>query len=157
MMAMDFALPRLRLSPFWGITQEVPVVRSKLHGHRGVAAYDPERVEYTPLDPPYFSYPVSCATEAQARAVVQAFSRAEALRNPGDRRQAVFTILPGHGLILVEKWVEGKNAFQHLWELMDCGAIDISNSIPQGPFGYRIDSSGKMTLLELPPKWLQQS
>src|SRR5688500_12746213 len=76
-----------------------PVVRSKLHGHRGIAAYNPEYVEYAPLDPPYYRYLVSCATGAQALGIKQAFARSEALRNPVDPRQVVFTILPGHGVV----------------------------------------------------------
>jgi hypothetical protein len=48
----------------------------------------------------------------------------------------VFTILPGHGLVLVEKWVEGKAPFQVIWEAMDSRAIEISNQVPQGQVSY---------------------
>ncbi len=146
MMEMDRALPRIRLGPEWGIEAEVPVVRSKLHGHRGVAAYDPQRVEYVPLDPPYFYYLVSCATEAQAHAVKAAFARSEALQNPEDPRQLVFTVLPGHGIVIAEKWVAGKRPFQVIWEAMDAGSLEVENRVPQGPVSYIPSPEGRHVL-----------
>ncbi len=130
MMEMDRPLPRITLSPEWGVSTHVPVIRSKLHGHRSITAYDPARVEFVPLDPAYYYYPVSCATDAQARAVRDAFARSEALQNPMDSRQVAFTILPGHGVVIVEKWVWGKAPFQTIWELMDTGGLEV---VPQGP------------------------
>ena len=148
MVEIDLALPRIRLDESWGVEAEVPVVRSKLHGHRGVAAYDPRFVEYAPLDPPYFHYLVSCATSAQAQAVRGAFSRAEALRNPDDPRQLVFTVLPGHGLMVVEKWIPGKKPFQAIWEAMDAGYFVIDSHVPQGPLQFLPDEGGVMRLHE---------
>jgi hypothetical protein len=136
MMAIDLSLPRIKLRPEWGIPARVPVVRSKLHGHRGVAGYDPERVEFVPLDPPYYTYPVSCATEAQAQGIVAAFARSEALRNPDDPRKLVFTVLPGHGVVIAEKWVAGTQPFQTMVEFMDAGYLKVDNLIPQGPLQY---------------------
>jgi len=103
MMDMDSLLPTITLDPAWGISVPVPVVRSKLHGHRGIGAYDPRHVEFAPLDPPYYHYLVSCGTDAQARGIKEAFARSEALQNPEDPRQVVFTVLPGHGVVIVEK------------------------------------------------------
>jgi hypothetical protein len=137
MIGMDLELPRIGLSG----GAHVPVIRSKLHGHRGVQSFDPGRVEYVSLPESYLYYPVSCSTDAQYRAVQQAFSRSAALRNPDDPRQIVFTVLPGHGLVIVEKWVEGKQAFQTIWEAMDNREIEITNTIPQGPF--RFEQSGQ--------------
>ncbi|HMK09228.1 MAG TPA: hypothetical protein VK449_09390, partial [Anaerolineales bacterium] len=77
MIRMDAVLPRIRLPD----GTAVPVLRSKLHGHRGVAAFDPARVEFAPLDLPYYRYPVSCSTEAQAVAMERAFGRARSLRD----------------------------------------------------------------------------
>ncbi|MGD9092993.1 MAG: hypothetical protein PVF74_09090, partial [Anaerolineales bacterium] len=95
---MDESLPQIELNESeWGISATVPVARSKLHGHRGVSAFNPELVEYVPLDAAYYNYPVTCATEAQARGIHSAFSRSEALLNPDDTRQVVFTVLPTHG------------------------------------------------------------
>ncbi len=111
----------------------VPVARSKLHGHRGVAAYDPACVEYVPMTPPYFAYPVTCGTHAQAQGIKAAFARSEALRNPADPRQVVFTLLPTHGVFIVEKWVAGKAPFQVIWEHVDAGRLQIEPRIPQGP------------------------
>ena len=136
MMDMDFSLPKITLGDEWATPARVPVVRSKLHGHRGVSGYDPDRVEFTPLDSPYYNYPVSCATEAQAQGIVKAFSRSEALQNPDDPRQLAFTVLPGHGIVIAEKWVAGMKPFQTMVEFMDAGYIRIGNHIPQGPIRY---------------------
>lgn len=147
---MDEGLPRLTLP--WLVDDagqsiaDVPVARSKLHGHRGVRAYDPERVEHVRLDEPYYHYPVSCSTEAQARAIQAAFNRSEALRNPSDQRQVVFTILPGHGIVIAEKWVPGKEPFQLMWEFMDAGYLEIENLVPQGPLTFVPGEEGRMVL-----------
>ncbi len=136
MMGMDRNLPYIELEPPWDPPARVPVTRSKLHGHRGVAAYDSRYVEFAPLDPAYAHYLVSCATDRQAQGIEKAFARSEALRNPQDPRQVVFTILPGHGTAIVEKWVAGKAPFQVIWEYMDAGYLQISTQIPQGPFTF---------------------
>lgn len=146
MIDMDSPLPTISLDPAWGISTEVPVVRSKLHGHRGIAAYDPRRVEYAPLDPPYYHYLVSCATDAQARGIKDAFARSEALQNPEDPRQVVFTVLPGHGIVIAEKWMSGKAPFQIMWEYMDAGYLEVENLVPQGPMEYVPGPEGRMLL-----------
>lgn len=142
LMEMDTDLPRIILSS----GEEVPVTRSKLHGHRSVKAYNPKFVEHVFLQAPYYYYPVSCSTEAQAHAIKEAFSRSEALQNPSDPRQMVFTILPGHGIVIVEKWVSGKQPFQIMWEFMDRGLLEIENLIPQGPLTFIPDSKDMMIL-----------
>ncbi|MEO6595868.1 MAG: hypothetical protein ABIP94_14040 [Planctomycetota bacterium] len=88
--AIDQRLPRRRPHPSFGIEDEVPVARSKLHGHRGVVAYDPKTVEYVPLDAPFFHYLVSCSTEAQANGVTEAFARSVALRERVEARFHAF-------------------------------------------------------------------
>jgi hypothetical protein len=135
MIGMDVKLPRITLSN----GAQVPVIRSKLHGHRGVHSFNLDQVEYVSVPESYLYYPVSCSTDAQYRAVQEAFSSSGALQNPGDPRQIVFTVLPGHGVVIVEKWVEGKRPFQVIWEAMDHGHIEISNSIPQGPFAFQVN------------------
>jgi hypothetical protein len=144
MMRMDAVLPRVRLAD----GTPVPVLRSKLHGHRGVAAFDPARVEFAPLDPPYYRYPVSCSTEAQAVAMEHAFGRARSLRHPSDPRTIAFTVMPGHGLVAAEKWVPGKAPFQELWEAIDAGVLEISKEIPQGWHTYRLDRAGRRAVLD---------
>lgn len=146
MMDMDSLLPTVTLDPVWGATARVPVVRSKLHGHRGVAAYDPRWIEYVPLEPPYYHYLVSCATDAQARGIKKAFARSQVLQNSDDPRQIVFTVLPGHGIVIVEKWVPGTAPFQVIWEHMDAGYLQVENRIPQGPMEYVSGPDGKMLL-----------
>jgi hypothetical protein len=143
---IDLALPAIRLGSGWEAPHTVPVIRSKLHGHRGVAAYDPGHAEYVPLDPASQHYPVSCATDAQAHAVAQAFARSEALRNPGDARPLVFTVLPGHGVVIAEKWVAGNAPFQSVWEAMDRGAVAVASRVPQGPLAYGARADGRMVL-----------
>ena len=132
MIGMDLDLPRITLKS----GAQVPVIRSKLHGHRGVHSFDWTRAEYVPLPESYLYYPVSCSTDAQYRAVQEAFSNSLALQNPQDPRQIVFTVLPGHGVVIVEKWDESKSPFQVIWEAMDQRVIEITNMIPQGPFAF---------------------
>ncbi|MFN2290485.1 MAG: hypothetical protein ACK2UC_04760 [Anaerolineae bacterium] len=149
MMEMDAALPTVRLGQERAGGVEVPVVRSKLHGHRGVAAYDPRYVEHAVLDPPYYHYPVSCATDAQARAIKDAFARSGALQDPDDPRQVVFTVLPGHGVVIVEKWVRDKAPFQVIWEYMDAGHLEVAKRIPQGPMQYAAAGEDRMVVQAL--------
>ncbi len=146
MMGMDSALPAVTLGPGWEAQTRVPVVRSNLHGHRGIAAYDPSRVEYVPLDPPYYHYLVSCATAAQARAIKAAFARSETLQNPDDPRKVAFTVLPGHGAVIVEKWVPGTGPFQVIWDHTDAGYLQVDNRIPQGPMEYVPGPDGRMAV-----------
>ncbi len=148
MMDMDENLPQIKHETLGGVQTEVPVIRSKLHGHRGVSSFNPELVEYVPLDPPYYHYLVSCATAAQARGIKEAFSRAQSLLNPDDPRQTAFTVLPGHGLVVVEKWQADKAPFQLLWEMMDSGDLVIDPHVPQGVMDYEMQNNGKMHLRE---------
>jgi hypothetical protein len=101
-----------------------------------VRAYAPEHVEFVPLDPPYYHYLVSCATGAQAEGIVRAFGRSEALRDPADPRRLAFTVLPGHGAVILEKWAPGKAPFQLIWEHMDAGLLEVDPWVPQGPMRY---------------------
>ena len=141
MMDMDSVLPRIELQG-----TQVPIVRSKLHGHRSIARYDPRRVEFVPLDEPYYHFLVSCATGAQAQGIKSAFARSQAMRDPDDPRQLVFTVLPGHGCFIAEKWVEGKAPFETIWEFMDAGYLEIESRIPQGPMTYRTGDDGRMVV-----------
>jgi hypothetical protein len=151
LMEMDSDLPAIpaekALGEGNGVAGDVPVARSKLHGHRGVKAYDPARVEHVSLDRPFYHYPVSCSTEAQAQAIKTAFGRSQALNDPQDPRQVVFTVLPGHGVVIVEKWVPGKEPFQVMWEYMDSGYLQVENAIPQGPLTYVMGEKGMMELV----------
>ncbi len=145
---MDDHLPTVNLTAeAWGFAAEVPVIRSKLHGHRGIAAYDPKLVEHVPLDPPYYHFPVSCATEAQAVGIMGAFGRSEALQNPDDPRSVVFTVLPGHGIVIVEKWQPDKVPFQLMWEFMDDGSLQVDNYVPQGLVEYQLSEDGIYNLI----------
>lgn len=139
LVGMDELLPRI--SPPGVSGGEAPVLRSKLHGHRGIRSFDPELVEFVPLDGPFYDYLVSCATDAQAAGVKEAFARSESLRDPGDPRSIVFTVLPGHGIMVAEKWVEGKAPFQVIWEAMDAGALDVVSRVPQGRLWFVEDGS----------------
>ena len=145
---MDSALPRVQLEEPWDIDQPVPIVRSKLHGHRGVASFDPAQVEHVHLEPRYYHYPVSCATEAQADGIKQAFSHSESLQDANDPRQIVFVLLPGHGVVIVEKWVPGKMPFQAIWEAMDEGTLVLDDRVPQGLIHFEPDERGRMVLRE---------
>jgi hypothetical protein len=145
MMDMDTLLPHIKKDD---VKSEIPVIRSKLHGHRGVRAFNPKLVEYVPLDPPYYHYLVSCATEAQARGIKSAFSRAQTFLNPDDPRQIAFTVLPGHGVVMAEKWKAGKVPFQTIWEAMDSGDLEIDPHVPQGEMSYEPAADGRLALKE---------
>ena len=126
----------------------VPAARSKLHGHRGISAYHPGYVEFLPLDAPYYYYPVSCGSDAQARGITTAFSRSAALADPDDPRQVVFTVLPGHGVVIAEKWVAGKAPLETIWEYMDAGYLVVERLIPQGVLTYEPGPDGRHHLRE---------
>lgn len=143
--AIDAVLPREVPPAAFGITTPMPVVRSKLHGHRGVRGYDPRTVEFVPLSPAYYDYLVSCSTEAQAVGIAEAYRRSRALRDPNDPRTIVFTVLPGHGMLMVEKWLPGKQPFEELLAAMDEGRIDICHGVPQGWMRY-VPVGGRMEL-----------
>jgi hypothetical protein len=149
MMEMDSALPRTTVSSVEHGPVEAPVIRSKLHGHRGIAAYHPRWVEYVPLPEAFHHYPVSCATAAQARGIIQAFTRSEGLRNPDDPRQVVFTVLPCHGTVIVERWVPGTVPLQVIWEAMDAGHLEVASEVPQGPATFVPSPDGRMRLSTL--------
>ena len=147
MIGMDSRLPRIKID--WeGQQVEVPVIRSRLHGHRGISAYHADLVEFVPMDDPYFIYPVSCGTEAQARGVIDTFARSQALQNPSDPRGVVFTILPTHGVLIVEKWVPGTKPFQTIWEYFDRGHLVLDSHVPQGPLAY-VEEMGTRVLKPL--------
>jgi hypothetical protein len=61
----------------------------------------------------------------------------------------VFTVLPGHGVVIGEKWVPGTEPFQVMWQYMDAGYIEIENLIAQGPMTYVSDAAGRMVLKRL--------
>ena len=148
MVGIDELLPSVKLPSAWGNAIEVPVLRSKLHGHRGIKSYNSNLIEFVPLDPPYYAYPVSCGTEAQATAIMNAFSRSVALKDPSDPRQIVFTVLPTHGVVIAEKWVYGTAPLQTIWEYFDTGNLVLDNLIPQGKVRYSLQSN-KMVLKDL--------
>ncbi len=146
---MDAVLPTVRLGPEWPTPGTVPVVRSKLHGHRGVASYDPSRVEYVALDAVYAHYLVTCGSDIQAVGIKRAFERSEALQNPADPRAVAFTVLPGHGIVIAEKWVPGKAPFQVMWEYMDAGYLCVESTVPQGSLTYDTGTADRATLVDL--------
>jgi hypothetical protein len=148
MIGMDSALPRVLVNLDGGAQVLAPVVRSRLHGHRGISAYDPEQVEFVSMDADFYHYPVTCATEAQAHGVIDTFARSQALQNPEDPRQVVFTILPTHGVVILEKWVPGTAPFQTIWEYFDRGYLVLDTHVPQGPIQY-VETEGKRVLKTL--------
>ena len=134
MIGMDLKLPRIALTN--GV--EAPVIRSKLHGHRGVARSTRPGWNTFRCPKVIFTTP-SPAPPTPSTAPCRRRFKLAALRDPSDPRQIVFTVLPGHGVVIVEKWVAGKQPFQVIWEGMDRGDIEVSNDIPQGPFTFRTE------------------
>jgi hypothetical protein len=58
-----------------------------------------------------------------------------------------FTVLPGHGAVIAEKWIIGKDPFQTMWEYMDAGYLVIDNMVPQGEMSYKLSEGGRMVLV----------
>jgi len=115
-----------------GETVRAPAVRSILHGHVGVAAFNPDHVECASLDPLFYRHLVSCGTGELANATAAAFARSEALRDPSDPRTVVFLEQPGHGVVVVEKWLEDKSAFDAIYECVAEGHLRVAMQVPQG-------------------------
>jgi hypothetical protein len=132
MMRICEAVPKRRWRNSRGEEVTVPAIRAILHGHIGVAAYNPERVESVSLDALYHAHLVSCGTNRLADATAAAFARSVALRDPADPRRVVFLEQPGHGLVVVEKWSEGKSAFDSIYECVAEGHLRVAMHVPQG-------------------------
>ena len=132
MMRICEAVPRRRWRNSRGEEVTVPAIRAILHGHIGVAAYNPEYVECVSLDTLYHAHLVTCGTNRLADATAAAFARSVALRDPADPRTAVFLEQPGHGVVVAEKWLEGKSAFDAIYEYVAEGHLRVAMQVPQG-------------------------
>jgi len=132
MMGICEAVPRLRRTNRRGEEVRVPSIRAILHGHIGVAAFKPDTVESVSLDPLYYAHLVSCGTGELAEATAAAFARSEALSDPTDPRAVVFLEQPGHGVVVVEKWVEGKAPFETIYERLVAGHLRVTLQVSQG-------------------------
>ena len=113
-----------------------PAVRCILHGHLGLGAYDPTCAETVRLDEPFYDYLVSCGTGALASGTARAFQRSEALRDLADPRGLVILEQPGHGVVIVEKWMEGKGPFETIQEYLEKGLIKMTMDVPQGHIAW---------------------
>lgn len=117
-----------------GETVEISNVRSILHGHLGIADYDPAFVESVRLDAPYYQQLVSCGTDALANGTCAAFGRSASLRDPLDPRMVVFLEQPGHGIMVIEKWDPHnpkKPPFDTIREYLEAGHINVTLEVPQ--------------------------
>ena len=114
----------------------VPNIRTLLHGHLGVGAYDPRYVEVVQLDPLYYTQLVSCGTGALAQGTAAAFARSSALRRLDDPRRLVFLEQPGHGVMVAEKWSPEGGAFDTTYEYLKAGHLQMTLEIPQGPIAW---------------------
>jgi hypothetical protein len=122
-----------------GETVQVPNLRALLHGHLGVAAYDPDFVEMVELDPLFYTQLVSCGTGALAQGSAAAFGRSQALRRLEDPRRLVFLEQPGHGVMVAEKWppeADTNGAFETIHQYLLDGRLQMTLDIPQGPIAW---------------------
>jgi|SRR6185436_10992625 hypothetical protein len=55
-----------------------------------------------------------------------------------DPRTVVFTVLPGHGLLMAEKWVPGARPFEVLLAAMDERRLEVGHGVPQGSMHYAL-------------------
>ena len=98
-----------------------------------VAAYNPEHVEFAPMDAVFSRYPVTCGTRGQAEGVKEAFARSEALRNPQDPAGWSSRCSRRTGCSSSRNGCPAKAPLQAIWEAMDAGDIVIESRVPQGP------------------------
>jgi len=141
MMGICESVPSRTLTGADGRSLQAPMARAILHGHLGVESYDPQAVEAVFLDNLYYDYLVSCGTGALASGTRQAFGRSSTLRGADDPRGVVFLEQPGHGVVIVEKWVEGKAPFQTIRETLESGRLKMNMRVPQGPIRWEMDSA----------------
>ena len=59
-----------------------------------------------------------------------------------------FTILPGHGLFIAEKWALNKEPFELIWEATDKGELQIVSRVPQGIVDYQLTPDRLYRLVE---------
>jgi hypothetical protein len=145
MMALCEAVPAHTRYDRQGTALRVPNVRAILHGHLGVASYDPAFVEAVTLDPLYYTQLVSCGTGPLAAGTSAAFSRSTALRDLADPRRVVFLEQPGHGVMMVEKWPalgSSEPPFSGFLAALQAGHIQMSLEIAQGPIEWERTVSG---------------
>jgi hypothetical protein len=119
-----------------GLPVTVPNVRAILHGHLGVAAFDPDKVEAVMLEPLYYTQLVSCGTGALAEGTARAFEKSQALKDLRDQRRVVFLEQPGHGVMVVEKWppqADGSRPFDTIHDYLGAGYLQMTLDIAQGP------------------------
>jgi hypothetical protein len=139
MLSIAQAVPTHRRSNSRGEQVDVPNLRTLLHGHLGVGAYDPAYVEVVQLDPLYYTQLVSCGTGALAAGTAAAFARSDALRRLDDPRRLVFLEQPGHGVMVAEKWpkpADDRPAFETIYKYLQAGHIQMTLDIPQGPITW---------------------
>ncbi|MBI3360765.1 MAG: hypothetical protein HY023_06605 [Chloroflexi bacterium] len=132
MMGICEALPPHPRKNRKGEPVSVPPVHAILHGHLGVQSYDPKCIETVFLDGLYYDYLVSCGTGALASGTAQAFMRSATLRDFADPLGVVFLEQPGHGVVIIEKWVEGKDPFETIHEYLETGRLKMTMQVPQG-------------------------
>lgn len=137
MMGICEAVPTHLQTTRSGESIPVPNVRAILHSHIGVAAFNPERVESVFLPTPYYHHLVSCGTGALARGTTTAFASSTALCDLADPRAVVFLEQPGHGVVIVEKWIEGKQPFEVIHDYLTEGHLQMTPAVPQGPVAWR--------------------
>jgi hypothetical protein len=138
----------------------VPNIRTLLHGHLGVAAYDPRYVEVIDLDPLYYTQLVSCGTGALAQGTATAFRRSQALASLHDPRRVVFLEQPGHGVMVAEKWApEGHSsaAFDTIYAYLRAGHLEMTLDIPQGPIAWEtvLEPDGRRMVRKVPVELAQ--
>jgi hypothetical protein len=140
MMGLVERVPHHRNLNHHGLPVSTPNVRAILHGHLGVAAFDPGRVEAVMLEPLYYTQLVSCGTGALAEGTAAAFARSQALQDLSDPRRLVFLEQPGHGVMVVEKWPaepDGSGPFDTIYEYLSTGLLQMTLDIAQGPIQWQ--------------------
>jgi len=123
------AAPRIRLSPDgangWRLDPEgqieVPIIRSGIHAHIGVASADEAVVETIEPDRKNYPYGFGCGTDLMCEVARSTVERSSAINDPKDRRRFVRWPMLYHGEMVVELWKEGAEnvTFEGLLDLFD--------------------------------------
>jgi hypothetical protein len=123
------AVPRIRLSRDgsngWRLDPsgeiEVPIIRSGIHAHVGVAFADDSLVETIEPDRQLYPYGFGCGTDLMCEVARSTVARSSAINDPKDRRRYVRWPMLYHGEMVVELWKEGAEnvTFEGLLDLFD--------------------------------------
>jgi hypothetical protein len=135
------AAPRVRLSSDgasgWRLDPEgpieVPIIRSGIHAHIGVASADEAMVETIEPDRKNYPYGFGCGTDLMCEVARSTVERSSAINDPKDHRRYVRWPMLYHGEMVVELWKEGAESVTF------AGLLDLFDSAKSNAISFRSD------------------